>query len=418
MSAPSPMTTDPLQEEFFLTDAARLRRWLPWLHLPTALRMACDPRKVILAMVALVLLALPALLRQGFDEDSITEAHRLPWSAGVLFRDLDEPLPSAEAMLANPLRPVHFAVSQGPQVLTPVTQVLHQGRSLVEAKFRWGRTSLGIVEILWTWAVWAVFGTFICRLAALDFLGRDVGWSEAWRFCRSRVGAAFTAPLLPLVGVLGLWIPCLIAGWITRIPAIGEPLVAVGWVLVWGCGAGLALLLLGLTLCWPLMIATVGVEGTDAFDGLSRSYNYLFSRPWYLLWMVLIALVVGGGGLFAARWLAAGAETLALQSFAAGANDVTVSQFQPHSPLEGISAEIVQFWHRLIRLGIHAFAHSYFWTAVTVIFLLLRKSVDSTPLDQLGEDRRPSIGELPLAGIPAAERREKGMPPSPVPPSP
>ena len=55
---------EPLQEEFFLTDAARLRRWLPWLHLGSVLRMAFDPRKLVLAMVALLLLSLPTLGRR------------------------------------------------------------------------------------------------------------------------------------------------------------------------------------------------------------------------------------------------------------------------------------------------------------------------------------------------------------------
>ena len=59
-SMSDPLTShppEPLQEEFFLTDAARLRRWLPWLHLGSALRMAFDPRKLVLAMGALLLLS-------------------------------------------------------------------------------------------------------------------------------------------------------------------------------------------------------------------------------------------------------------------------------------------------------------------------------------------------------------------------
>jgi hypothetical protein len=63
--------------------------------------------------------------------------------------------------------------------------------------------------------------------------------------------------------------------------------------------------------------------------------------------------------------------------------------------------------HSFLRLGIHAFAHSYFWVAVSVIFLLLRKSVDSTPLDHLSEDRQRKPGELPLAGMAASTRREQ-----------
>ena len=51
----------------------------------------------------------------------------------------------------------------------------------------------------------------------------------------------------------------------------------------------MAILLLGALVGWPLMWATVSVEGTDAFDALSRSYAYTYHRPWRLLWYVLFA---------------------------------------------------------------------------------------------------------------------------------
>jgi hypothetical protein len=56
---------------------------------------------------------------------------------------------------------------------------------------------------------------------------------------------------------------------------------------------------------------------------------------------------------------------------------------------------------------VNAFAHSFFWVAATIMFLLLRKSVDATPLDQLTEDRQSTLGELPIVGMAAAERREQ-----------
>ena len=408
---------EPLQEEFFLTDAARLRRWVPWLHLGSALRMAFDPRKLVLAMVALFVLSLPTLVRQwaAAETDSPTATPiRVPWKNGYLFQDVQQAQPTAESMLADPWSTIRLAVGQGAQILTPLTEVLGKGRSLVESKFHWGRTTLMIGELLWVWAVWAVFGTFLCRLTALDFMGRDVGWGEAWKYCRGRSPAAFASPLLPMIAITAFWFPCLIAGWITRIPAIGQPLVAGSWFILWLFGGVLALLLLGLTLCWPLMIATVGVEGTDAFDGLSRSYNYLFSRPWYVIWMTCVVLFIGGCTLFGVRWLAIQADHLALMSMASGSPDETWQRFEPEhmdGPLAwGTTPVLLGYSRGLITLGINAFAHSFFWVAITVMFLLLRKSVDSTPLDHLTEDRQSPLGELPIVGIPAAERREQAAP--------
>lgn len=411
MTALPPVTPDALQEEFFLTDAARLRRWLPWLHLPAVIRLAFDPRKLILSLIALVLLGIPSLIRQKLDAQSHTAP--LPWSPEGLFHPSPRSLPSVEQIFANPAVILQESIQQGPAALTPVNNVYGQGQLILGQRFRWGRTSLRMLELLWTWAVWAVWGTLICRLAALDFLGRDTGWGEAWRYCRSRFVSAFAAPLLPLIGIIGLWIPCVVAGGLTRIVGLGEPLVAAFWPIVWMCGGGLTLMLFGLTICWPLMIATVSIEGTDAFDGLSRSYNYLFSRPWYLLWMVCFAVGLCGGGIFAVRWLAASAETLALQSFDAGASDAAVERFAGVSQTSAGGPPLVRFWRQVFRLGGSALAHSLFWSSVTVIFLLLRKSVDSTPLDQLGAERQLTGNELPLVGIPAAERRQSTGRPTP-----
>lgn len=408
---------EPLQEEFFLTDAARLRRWLPWLHLGSALRMAFDPRKLLLAMLALLMLSLPNLIREWTTDQDTPQSRQLrfPWKSGYLFQDQQQGIPPVEAILANPWSAIRQAISQGPQTFTPVAEVLGAGRQLVESSFHWSRTTIQFAELLWIWLVWAVFGTILCRLTALDFMGRDVGWGEAWRYCRSRVVSAFASPLLPLIGIAAFWFPCVVAGWVTRIPTVGQPVVACGWVFLWLLGGILALILMGLTLCWPMMIATVGVEGTDAFDGLSRSYNYLFSRPWYVLGMIGVVLVMGGCTLFGVRWWAMQADHLAMMSMASGMPDSTQVQFQPSQLAEpvltGTTPKLLQVSRGIITLGVNAFAHSFFWVSATVMFLLLRKSVDSTPLDYLTEDRQTPRGELPLVGMAAAARREQVTPP-------
>ena len=400
---------EPLQEEFFLTDAARLRRWLPWLHLGSALRMAFDPRKLLVSALGLLLLSLPNLMRITLSPaPEVAITGRLPWWSGYLFQDQQTELPPAEAILADPWSTIRFAVGQGPQILNPLAQVLAQGRLLIESNFRWGQTTLMAGELLWIWFVWAVAGTLLCRLTALDFMGRDVGWGEAWRYCRKRVVSAMASPLLPMIGVAAFWLPCVIAGWVTRIPGVGQPIVAGGWFFLTLLGGVLALLLLGLTLCWPLMIATIGVEGTDAFDGLSRSYNYLFSRPWYVIWMTCVILVIGGCALFGVRWLAIEADHLAVMSMSSGASKSTMEPFLPTAADSSSSVQnLLNFSRGVITLGVNAFAHSFFWVAVTVMFLLLRKSVDSTPLDHLTEDRQTPLGELPIVGMAAAERREQ-----------
>ena len=54
----------------------------------------------------------------------------------------------------------------------------------------------------------------------------------------------------------------------------------------------MAVLLLGLIFGWPLMFSTISTEGTDAFDAISRSYAYVFQRPFhYLFYTILITIM-------------------------------------------------------------------------------------------------------------------------------
>lgn len=409
LTSPPP---DPLQEDFFLTDAARLRRWLPWMHLGATLRMSFDPRKLILAGCALLLLSLPHLIQDHWWPPAVGSLKTpRPWSTGYLFHDPGVDIPPAEQILSQPVETVLLAASHGPQTLTPIMDVMQRGRDLIESRFRWLETTLHVVQLLWVWIVWGMFGTWICRLTALDFMGRDVGWNEAWRFCRRRVHSAVASPLLPMIGVFLFWLPCVVAGWISRIPSMGGPLVSALWVFVTVCGAVLALLLMGLALCWPLMIATIGVEGTDAFDGLSRSYNYLFSRPWYVIWMGCVVLFMGGCTLFGVRWLAEQSQYLAVHAFGSGANKATFELFQSgEESIDAVVPNLLRFGRSVVILSIHAFAHSFFWVSVTVMFLLLRKSVDSTPLDHLTGDHHLPLGDLPIVGMAASNRREAATP--------
>src|SRR5262245_53048487 len=44
------------EERFYETNRAQLLRWLPWLHLFRAFRIALDPRKIVLGALAAFLL--------------------------------------------------------------------------------------------------------------------------------------------------------------------------------------------------------------------------------------------------------------------------------------------------------------------------------------------------------------------------
>jgi hypothetical protein len=89
-------------------------------------------------------------------------------------------------------------------------------------------------------------------------------------------------------------------------------------------GLMMAILLLGALVGWPMMWATVSVEGTDAFDALSRSYAYTYHRPFRLLWYVLFAALLAVISMFVVKLFAASAIALADWSIDWGIDDETM----------------------------------------------------------------------------------------------
>jgi hypothetical protein len=86
----------------------------------------------------------------------------------------------------------------------------------------------------------------------------------------------------------------------------------------------MAVLLLGALVGWPLMWATISVEGTDAFDALSRSYAYTYQRPWRLLWYVLVVAVLAIASMFVVKLFATTAIALGDWSVEWGATRSTM----------------------------------------------------------------------------------------------
>ena len=138
--------------------------------------------------------------------------------------------------------------------------------------------------------MWGLFGGAIARIAALKFTRDEApDLPGALRHAGSKWivvqhGAAAGARRGPAV----FGVQLAILGWIMRLDFLAM-VAGFAWPFVLLLGLLMAILLIGALAGWPLMWATVGVEGTDAFDALSRSYAYTYQRPLRLLWYVLLA---------------------------------------------------------------------------------------------------------------------------------
>ena len=424
---PSSASPSPLEEEFWETDASRIRRWFPWLHLFQAFRIAMDYRKILLAILAVVALAAG---EWGFSKLPFapkTFRTAWPWEADYFH-------PETAAAFAEPGTPApnptvntrSLNLSGIPwldlRVLRPYQDFITAGYPLISPTRSWGETATAWTKLLWLLIVTGLCGGVIARLAALNLSGKDCSLRSALRYCLARFASYLGAPLLPAVAIFLLWLLCAAGGLVASIPYLGAWLASALWFLPLIFGLMMAIILLGAAAGWPLMYATVSTEGSDAFDGLSRSYSYLFSRPWYALWLLFLTSLYGAALVLFLHFVLDFGAKCAFWGVGSGLGHeglqtLVPSEF-PSIPGEARrvpwAGEMTEFWMNGLRTIEPAFLFSFFWTAATISYVLLRRSVDATPIEAVDEDLKPS-DEFPLVGVPAVERREAAAAPPPPP---
>jgi hypothetical protein len=260
---------------------------------------------------------------------------------------------------------------------------------------------------------------------------------EAIRFTLARWLSFFSAPLIPLLIVLGFTLILAIFGLFHLIPGFGDIVVdGLFWFIPLGVALCMTIVLIGLV-GWPMMYATISTEGSDSFDALSRSYSYVFQSPWNYLWygvvavaygMVLVFFVglVGSMTVYLAKWGVSkaaivssqrdpsflfvyapesfGWRDLLLQGSQAVVNGVLdppayqryVGSFKWYNHT---GAYLVAAWLWLFFLLILGFGYSYFWSASTIIYLLMRRKVDDTDMNEVYLEEEEL--ETPYAPIPS-----------------
>jgi hypothetical protein len=179
---------------------------------------------------------------------------------------------------------------------------------------------------------------------------------------------------------------------------LGILVAGVLWPLVLFVGFLMAFLLIGLFFGWPLMWGTISAEGTDAFGALSHSYSYTYQRPLqYLLYAVSAALIGVLGwflvSLFAVWILELGNWGVSWGSEAASLRDVVARH--ELKTLPGAGAALIRFWNGCLSTLVVGFVFSYFWSASTVIYFLLRRLVDATELDEVFTPEERALHSLP-----------------------
>jgi fluoride ion exporter CrcB/FEX len=467
------------------TDARRTSswtEWFPWLRLFRTFLVALDPFKLLVAAFGIVVTALGWWLisvlfwnswSEYNDANYAPKPDATPEQAAKVERqkleDRNRYLLMAE--LAGPggrLRSMPWFEDRGPNpyylakrvvsgneaeriwardkfthstlptLVEPLRKFLTPIIGLFDARGNfWSRLYLFLI-LLWFLIVWAFAGGVITRMAVLQLAGKEGGGlRESIRFVASRYLSYLSSPLVPLGIVLAIVIGCVIFGAFHLIPLVGDIFVdGLFWWIPIAAGFVMALLLVGLV-GYPLMYTTLSTEGSDTFDALSRSYNYVYESPWSYLWYSLVAVVygvvvilfvvfmtslmvyLGKWGVAQTPWadslnrnpdylfvysptsfgwrqLMLDGTPIAIDDAGAWKDRALAEQYlNEYRSYNHIGAGMVAFWITVIFLLMLGFTYSYFWTAASTIYLLMRRKVDETEMDEVYiEDEEP---EEPLA---------------------
>jgi hypothetical protein len=321
-------------------------------------------------------------------------------------------------------------------VIEPLVKFVRPLVYLVDQRAGFWQQLYFLLVTVWTVFTWSIFGSAITRMAAVQLARKDrVGMVEALRFVWARIVSYFTAPLLPLVFIGGCVFLLFLFGLIHMIPGFGDVLWSgVLWPLIILAGIVMAVVILIGLVGWPLMCATISTEGSDNFDALSRSYSYIYQSPWHFLWYSVLAIVYGAVLIFFVGFVSSLAvylgkwgvsqgvfaekrnpsnlfvyapesyhwRDLLLQDAKVDGQDVVVNgaidqarfnklmgndpSYKGDDVLNGwnkVGAVFVWFWITLFFLMVIGFGYSYFWCASTIIYLLMRRRVDDTELDEV-----------------------------------
>jgi len=258
-----------------------------------------------------------------------------------------------------------------------------------------------IIFVVIKLAVISVAGGAICRIAALQFAqGEKPGLTEALRFSTKRFTSFFTAPLAP-VGIIiftGLFISLL--GLIGNIPRAGELIMGIFMLLALIAGALIAIVLIGAVVGFNLMFPSVAYDGSDCFDAISRSFSYVYAKPWRMLFYSAIAAVYGAICYTFVRFFAFLLFSVTYWFLKLGVlgDNSKLTAIWPGSsftrlvgPLDLSAPNWTQsvailliYLCLLVVIGlVVSFIISFYFSANTIIYSLMRNKVDNTALEDI-----------------------------------
>jgi len=309
----------------------------------------------------------------------------------------------------------------------------------------WHHTVYFILFAVWFLICWALFGGAISRIAAVH-VARDekISVRQAMNFAVGKLLSFASAPVIPILIVIVVGLLVALVALIGNIPFLGPIIIGAMFVLALLAGFVMTLVVLGTAGGFNLMYPTIAVEGSDSFDAISRSFSYVYARPWRMLFYTAVAVGYGAATylfvhLFIWLMLVLTHHFVNMGLFTiAGNGHELLSVMWPSPSMTGrlsywvdysaltagqkIGALMINCWVMLLVAFLGAFAISLYFSANTIIYFLMRGEVDSTEMDDVYlEQSEDDIEPTPAPAVAVAVTETTvvvASPPSPPPPVP
>ena len=284
----------------------------------------------------------------------------------------------------------------------------------------WQRTPwFALVNTILTLGIWALVGGAVTRMAAVRVAREEsVPMKRALWFAASKWPSTVSSPLIPFgVLVFLALIVGLLTGLPLMIPYVGEWMVGLLLFVALMMGVVLALVFIGGAFSVGLQWPTIAAEGSDSFDAISRSISYISSRPWKYLFATLFSVIYGCATFILVKFVAFLTLRITHESisvFSWGGDDTTdkIARLWEEPTLsmpwpemgfeqfwsEATAAYVFLFWAWVVLGVMMAFLASFFLCSQTVIYFMMRKSVDATDMEEVYMEEADEE-ELPLGGM-------------------
>jgi hypothetical protein len=214
-----------------------------------------------------------------------------------------------------------------------------------------------------------------------------------------------------MIVIMGFFI--FLLGVIGALPWAGELIVGFFMFLPLIAGAVMAFILIGTVVGFNLMFPAVAYDGSDCFDAMSRALSYVYARPWRMVIYTAITVIYGAicytfirFFAFLLLWVTHGSLLLGARfaSWAVGlfgistrvvekltviwsgptlANLVDPPDWAAATWPERIAAVPAYLFLLTVVLLVVSFVISFYFSANTIIYSLMRKKVYDTPLDDV-----------------------------------